>query len=139
MDKNIYGWVNGEPVYSADEFVFKKRGFGAITDDAELLKFAEKASWGWQSAGHKHSFVSFYLSDYALAEPFRSLTKAEFNRLKELQAQARKEAEEADKAREWKYVRTIYWADNSIEEIWQDKDGIEKSVMVTGPHGDVCY
>ena len=52
---------------------------------------------------------------------------------------ARRKAKEADEARQWRYVRTIYWADNSIEEIWADKDGIEKTVLVDGPHGDVCF
>ena len=44
----------------------------------------------------------------------------------------------ADDAREWKLHQTIYWADNSVEEIWIDKNGATKSVMTVGPHGDAC-
>jgi len=92
-DPNVYGYVNGKAVYSRDEFIFTSRGFEEITSDAELLKYAEKVTYGWQDAGHKQTFAGFYLSDYALREPYRSLTKKEFNRLKELQKQAREEVE----------------------------------------------
>lgn len=137
--KTVYGWVNGTPVYSADEYVYACRGFGAIESDEELMAFAEKASHGWYDAGWKRTFASFYLSDYALAEPYRSLTRKEFGRLKELQAEVRKAEEEAEKAKEWKYVTTYYFADNSIEELWRNKFGEEKRVLVEGPHGDACY
>ena len=137
--KNVYGYVNGNPVYSRDEFVFKCRGLEReITDDNELLKFAEKVTSNWYDAGWHHTFTGFYLSDYALSEPYRSLTKTEFARLKELQEMARQKEKEADEAREWRYVETIYWADNSVEEVWEDKDGVRKNVMVTAPHGDAC-
>jgi len=92
-DKTIYGYVNGEPVYSAEEFKYKSRGFGEIKSDAELLKYAEKVTGGWMNAGHQQKFTHFYLSDYALSEPYRSLTSKEFVRLKELQEQARAEWE----------------------------------------------
>ena len=41
-------------------------------------------------------------------------------------------------SREWKLHQTIYWADNSVEEIWIDKNGATKSIMTVGPHGDAC-
>ena len=137
--RQVYGWVNGEAAYTADEFTFKVRGFGAIDNDDDLMAFAEKVTYGWSDAGHHRTFTTFYLSDYCMAEPRNSLTRAEFDRLVELQAIAKREAEEADKAREWRYVTTTYWADNSVEETWVDKDGNEKRVMVTGPHGDICF
>ena len=135
----VYGYVNGQAVYSAEEFRYKARGFGAITNDEELLAYAQKRTSNWYYAGHHHTFESFYLSDYALSEPYASLTRAEFERLKELQKQVREEAKRADEAREWKLVQRICWADNSIEEIYQDKDGNRKSEMVCQPHGDACY
>ena len=92
-DPNVYGYVNGKAVYSRDEFIFTSRGFEEITSDAELLKYAEKVTYGWQDAGHKQTFAGFYLSDYALSEPYRSLTHKEFARLKELQKKAREEVE----------------------------------------------
>lgn len=92
-DPNVFGYVNGKAVYSRDEFIFTSRGFEEITSDAELLKYAEKVTYGWQDAGHKQTFAGFYLSDYALSEPYRSLTHKEFARLKELQKKAREEVE----------------------------------------------
>lgn len=71
---NVYGYVNGKPVFSRDEFIFEHRKRGPIEDDAELIAFAEKATSGWHNAGWSHSFISFYLSDYALSEPLASLT-----------------------------------------------------------------
>lgn len=133
-----YGYVNGKAVYSRDEFIFEKRGFGAIENDTELLAYAEKVSWGWQDAGWKRSFTNFYLSDYELNEPYASLTHTEFERLKQLQAEAKQKEKELEDAKEWKYVETVYYADNSEEEIWENKYGERKSVMAVGPHGDMC-
>lgn len=92
----------------------------------------------WYNAGWHQTFATYYLSDYALSEPGRSLTVKEFNRLKELQQAAREAEKAADDAREWKLHQTIYWADNSVEEIWIDKNGATKSIMTVGPHGDAC-
>lgn len=64
---NVYGYVNGKPVFSRDEFIFEHRKRGPIEDDAELIAFAEKATSGWHSAGWSHSFIDFYISDYALS------------------------------------------------------------------------
>ena len=138
MIGDVYGFVNGKAVYSRDEFVYECRGFGHIDNDDELLEFAKKVTYDWSSAGWHHSFTGFYLSDYALDEPNRSLTKDEFERLKEMQRKAIEEMKRADAAREWKFKERICWADNSVEEIWVDKDGIEKTVMTVQPHGDVC-
>lgn len=135
---SIYGYVNGQATCSRDEFIYKKRGFGAIENDAELIAYAEKCTSGWYSAGWKRKFTDFYLSDYALSEPYSSLTKSEFDRLKELQAEAIAEEKRIEEAKNWRYIETIYWADNSVEEIYEDKDGNRKTVMVTGPHGDAC-
>ena len=44
---NVYGYVNGKPVFSRDEFIFEHRKRGPIEDDAELIAFAEKATSGW--------------------------------------------------------------------------------------------
>lgn len=137
-DPNVYGYVNGKPTYSRDEFVFACRNFGAIESDADLLAFAEKVTHGWYHAGWTRKFTDYYLSDYALAEPRRSLTDKEFARLKELQAEARAEAERIEAEKQWRKVDTIYWADNSVEEVYEDKDGNRKTVMVVAPHGDAC-
>lgn len=98
-DPNVYGYVNGKPTYSRDEFIFTVRGFGPIENDADLLAFAEKETSRWYNAGWHQTFATYYLSDYALSEPGRSLTVKEFNRLKELQQAAREAEKAADDAR----------------------------------------
>ena len=42
IDPRVYGFVNGEPVYSAEEFVYKCRGFGEIESDEDLIEYARK-------------------------------------------------------------------------------------------------
>lgn len=133
-----YGYVNGKPVYSRDEFVFAKRHFGPIESDEELVKYAEKVTHGWYDAGWKRSFISFYLSDYALSSPRQDLTKREFERLQELQQIARDEYNKAEAAKGWTLFETNYYADNSVEEVYRSKDGEEKIVMTVAPHGDIC-
>ena len=134
----VYGYVNGEPVYSRDDFDFKARGRGPIEDDEELIAFAEKVTGGWYNAGWRRSFTGYYLGDYALDEPKRSLTAQEYARLRELQKQAQAALKAADEAREWKLKGRYGYADNSVEEVYVDKDGVEKRVMVVAPHGDAC-
>lgn len=138
------GFYNGIPCYSHEEFVYRCRErelgrFGAIENDDELIEFARKASRNWYDAGWHQTFETYYLGDYALDEPKRSLTDAEYKRLKELQKEAQTKAKAKEDAREWKLVTTYYYADNSVEELWRDKDGNEKMVMTVGAHGDVCY
>lgn len=135
---SIYGYVNGQPVYSRDEFVYKCRGFGEIKSDEELISYAEKVTGHWQNAGWCRTFTSFYLSDYALDEPYRSLTKSEFARLKELQSAAIAEEERIEAEKEWRLVNTLYYADNSVEEVYENKYGERKTVMAVQPHGDAC-
>lgn len=137
--RRVYGTVNSRPVYSRDEYIYACRGFGAIENDQDLIAFAEKAAHGWMRAGWKHSFRTYHLGNYALDEPQCSLTDAEYLRLKELQKQEREAYEKAEAARQWKRVNTVAYADNSVEEIWRDKDGNKKTIMITPPHGDVCY
>lgn len=137
-DPDVYGYVNGRPTFSADEFTFTKRHRGPINDDAELVAFAEKVTSNWYNAGWHQTFASFYLGDYALSEPRASLAAKEFARLKELQQQARDAAKAADDDREWKLSETLHFADNSVEEVWIDKHGNTKRIMTVGPHGDVC-
>ncbi len=47
--RNVYGWVNGEAVYTAEDFRYKARGFGAITNDDDLMAYAEKVTYGCQT------------------------------------------------------------------------------------------
>ena len=138
-DPNVYRYVDGKPTFSRDEFVYAHRKRGPITDDAELIAFAEKVTSCWQNAGWHRTFTTYYLGDYALNEPLYSMTFSEYNRLKELQQQARAEAEAAEEACDWHLVEKIHWADNSTEAVYKDKHGNTKHVMTEYPHGDACY
>jgi hypothetical protein len=46
MNRQVYGYVNGKAVYSGEDFVFEKRGFGPISDDTALIAYAEKVTHG---------------------------------------------------------------------------------------------
>ena len=133
---SIYGYVNGQPVFSRDEFVFKSRRFGEIKTDEELIAFAEKVTGHWSQAGWCRTFTGYYLGNYALDEPYNSLTKTEYARLKELQAAAIAEEERIETEKEWRLINTLYYADNSIEEVYENKYGERKTVMAVQPHGD---
>lgn len=136
-DPDAYGYVNGKPVYSHDEFAIAARGFGPIESDEDLIAYAEKETGHWSEAGWQRTLTTYYLSESD--HIYSHLTYNEWKRLKELQAKARAAYKAAEDARQWRKVETLYWADNSIEEIWEDKDGIRKTVLVEGPHGDACY
>ena len=137
-DPKVYGYVNGKATYSRDEFIYETRRRGPIVNNAELMTFSEKVTGGWSDAGWRRSFVNFYLSDYALAEPKASLTAAEFSRLKQLQKEAQEAEAAADAAHGWKLKQTTHYADNSTEEVWEDKEGQTKTIMAVYPHGDAC-
>ena len=138
MNRNPFGFVNGKPVFSRDEFVFEHRSLGPIIDDDALLAYATKVTGSWSQSGWKRSFTSFHISDYALSEPRRSLTDDEFARLVELQRIAKKKEDDAENERGWRLIGTYGFADNSVEEVYEDRNGVRKTVMVTAPHGDVC-
>ena len=136
--KTVFVIVNGIECRSRDEYIYRKRGFGEIYSDRVLVDYSAKVTWGWQDAGWKRGFENFYLSDYCLAQPKQSLTAAEFERLKELQRQAREATKAAEDARQWKLDHTECFMDNSEEQVWIDKDGNTKRVMSVYPHGDGC-
>lgn len=138
-DKKVWMMYNDKPMYSRDEYIFTKRGFKEIISDDFLIKFAKEVTYGWSQSGQKQTFTSYWLGSYCLDHPISDLTDKEYARLKELQEEARAEEQRIEDEKEWKYDHTIYWADNSEEEIWINKYGEKKSVMAVQPHGDVCY
>lgn len=135
-DPNVYGYVNGKPTYSRDEFIFASRKRGPIEDDAELLEFAAKVTGQWYRAGWRRTFTTYHLGNYVLDEPFRSLTTKEYARLRELQQEAIAAEKAEDDARGWRLIQTDGYADNSVEKTYRDKDGTQKTVMAVAPHGD---
>ena len=136
-DPNVYGYVNGEAVYSRDEWIFKCRGFGAIEDDNELIRFVLSRPFN-RSYGRYKTLETIYISSYCLDEPVCSLTNSEIDRLKYLQAKAEEARRDWDESLNWKFLHRIYWADNSVEEVWINGLGEKKTVMTVGAHGDAC-
>ena len=88
--KMVWGTYNGVTYYTEEEWKHAIRHRGAFESDEELIAFAEEVTYGWSDAGWKRTFASYPLFD-GTDEPRHSLTRAEFARLKELQAQARAE------------------------------------------------
>ena len=71
-DPNVYGYVNGKPVFSRDEFIYESRRRGPIEDDTELIAFAEKATSGWHSAGWSH------MKHYGAVDDPKDITTKEY-------------------------------------------------------------
>lgn len=133
-ETSVYGYVNGKPVYSHDEFAYAARGFGPIESEEELLAFAAKVTQGWFNAGWKRTFETYYLDGDR--ELRAELTKSEFAALKEMQRKLIVEHERVEREKEWKLVGTFGYADNSVEEVYENKYGERKTVMTVYPHGD---
>lgn len=133
-DPSVYGYYNSKPCYSEQEYKYSCRRHGAFHDDAEMIAFIKKLP----ANGLKRPIEKCYFSDYCLEEPRKSLTTAEFNRLLYLQQKAVEANEEFEESLNWKYVHTVYWADNSEEELWMNGLGEEKWVVSVHPHGDLC-
>lgn len=134
-DKFVWGYFNGEPKYTEEDWIYSIRDHGACESDEELIALAQKISGNWFDAGWHRTFTTYYIDMYEFQ---RNFTRAERKRLHELQAEAIAAEKAADDAREWRFKERYYWADNSIEEVWVDKDGIEKIVTIEYPHGDAC-
>ena len=128
------GSLNGTIYHDEDAYNIARRGFGPIESDEELVAYWKKATAG---RGWPHGDIAYASFGYHDLQ-FTYLLKAEIERLKAIKERVRKERDEAEKAREWKYVKTRYWMDNSEEELWVDKDGNEEWRMTVGPHGDLC-
>lgn len=122
---------------SHDEAVIHKRGFERFESDDQMVAWLEEKG-AFQCAGHRRSFLNFYISNYCMDPIYDFLTNDEVKHLREVQKRKQAEKEAAEAAREWKKVETSYYADNSVEEIWEDKDGNQKTIMTVMPHGDVC-
>ena len=139
MEQYAVGYLNGKAYYDITEWKYACRNHGAFASDSELLAYAEKATHGWYNAGWKRTFETFYLGLDARSSKVEYLTVDEWNRLKSMQDKARSEAEAKEQARQWRMVDRLFFADNSVEEVWEDKDGIRKNVMTIAPNGDLCF
>lgn len=131
---------NGEQIVfeSKAEYVKFKRGFDSFDSMEAMVAYLEEKTHFYQ-AGWRRSFLGYYISEYCQDPVYDLLTPDEVKQLRAYQKQLQEEAKAADEAREWKKVDTYYYADNSVEEVYEDKDGNRKTVMVVGPHGDACY
>lgn len=116
-----------------DEFVIMKRGIESFESDESLVEWLKKVTSGFQK------FVDAYISDYTCGDYYDNLTDAEFKRVKEYQKELIQIEKDADNKREWKLKESSFYADNSVEETYVDKNGIEKTIMTVQPHGDICF
>ena len=137
LDSKVYGYVNGKPVYSHDEYAIEARHFGPFESDRDLLAYAEKETGHWSQAGWRRLFTDYYLSENDSL--YSRLTVGEWKRLQELQNATKRVIKAAQNARGWRRVDVCCWADNSEEEIWEDMYGNRKTIMTVAPHGDLCY
>lgn len=130
---------NGEQIAfdSKDDYVKFKRGFESFCSLDEMVSYVEEKTHFYH-AGWRRTFLDYYISEYCLDPIYDHLTADEVKQLRGYQEQLRAAAKAADEAREWKKVDTYYYADNSVEDVWEDKDGNRKTVMTVGPHGDAC-
>lgn len=122
---------------SHDAYIKAKRSFERFPCMEKMVEYLREKTH-FQQAGWRHDFLDFYISDYSQDPIYDYITMEEGRQLREYQKELRAKADAAEAARGWRLVDTIYWADNSVEEIWEDKDGIRKSKTVVGPHGDLC-
>lgn len=130
---------NGETFRFKDQnaLVIWKRGFESFESDEALIAYCE-ANYLFSSFGRPTSFENADLSPH-WSDLVSHLTCPEIKRLKELQSALRKEKAEKEAKKNWKRVDTLYFMDNSIEEIWEDNKGNHKRIMATAPHGDICF
>lgn len=106
------------------------------SDDQMLQWLEEKGAFS--QYGHRRKFEDFYISDYCLDHIYDFLTKEEVEHLKVLQAEKIAQLKAADEERGWILIERVHYADNSVDEIWEDKDGNRKTICSVLPHGDVC-
>lgn len=71
-------------------------------------------------------------------------TDEEFKRIKEIQNAAREEEKRKEDARQWKKIQTIHCDDDSVKEVYEEKDGNRKTVFNLCPkskrrYGDGYY
>ena len=129
-----YGYVNGRPIYSRDEWIYSSRGFGPLLNDDDLMTFAAKITHNWYTGSWRKGFEKYSLSEFELDEPFASLTQSEFDRLKVLQIAAKEKIRRFRREKDWKLIETVRYEDNSAEEIYENRYGERKTVQIESPH-----
>lgn len=129
-------YYNGKAYEDINEYYYAVRHRREITTDKELIAYAREVTSNWYYCGWHRTFLTYYFG--RLENGRYEMTKREYERLLELQKMAVKAFEGMQAAREWKLSKTYYYADNSVEEVWEDKFGNTKTHMKVYPHGDVC-
>lgn len=91
-DPNVYGYVNGKPIFSRDEFIYESRRRGPIEDDAELSPYVYDGSMAladrekMQQAREAFEKLADALREIAakLAEALKPVINAVLSALKKL-------------------------------------------------------
>ncbi|MEI3579668.1 MAG: hypothetical protein V8Q30_06695 [Acutalibacteraceae bacterium] len=138
-DPNVYGYVNGKPTYSRDEFIFTVRSFGPIENDADLLAFAEKVTSRWYNAGWHQTFTTYYLSDYALSEPGLQPDREGVQQAEGAPAGGSRSREGSGRRpRVETSSDDLLGRQQRRGNLRSTRTVTTKSIMTVGPHGDAC-
>jgi hypothetical protein len=99
-----------------------------------------------QRAGYRHTPASVTLpmephGAYWLAERTGlALDPADLARIRVIQRRYRALLHHIrEVAPGWHTVERIFWADNSVDRVEEDRHGNRRTVQETAPHGDRCY
>lgn len=81
--KEVFGYVNGVPYYTREDYVYAKRGFVSFESDEAMIKYAKEITNNWYDGGANRTFTS-YCFTYGDAHNF---TEEEYKRLLYLQTE----------------------------------------------------
>lgn len=94
--------------------------------------------------GHRRSFLDYIMLDsycaYYWSQFHWYFTFNEYQEMAKLLARYQRFGKYVREILpEWKTVKRIGYADNSVEEIQVDRFGNKRKRMIVGPGGDACY
>jgi hypothetical protein len=107
---------------------------------ADLIRHIQEKG-AFYDAGHRRPLRDVWTGqEYYWFHGKNHLTREEFKKMMALLKRYQKFCHYIKEiAPQWKKVDTIFYADNSTEEIQMDILGNTRKVMVVAPHGDACY
>lgn len=133
----FYDGTTQEMTY--DEYRIMERNF-SYSSIAQLVRHIQKKG-AFYDAGHDRALQWVYTDQaFHFFHGKDLLIRSEFEKvMKLLKRYQRFYWYVKETLPQWKKVELEYYADNSVYEIQVNKCGETRKVMITGPHGDVCY
>lgn len=141
--KDNYGTVvfedGTEQQMTRDEYLLMERNYNP-SSVAKLIKFIQNKG-AFYDAGHRRPLTRVCTkSPYEFFHGKDLVTRTEYEKIMKLIARYQRFRNYVEEiAPEWRTIDTIYWADNSIEDIQVNKYGERRKVTRVGPWGDVCF